>query len=106
MDQVLNAPIEGYGVDHPIAWTREGTYRGHDRGHAGVKDGGCSRPGLQRHHLILGNLGIWMIQPRVDQVDALAIRRTGSAGCNGEGAFRSLRRRKYVGGTPKNRWAR
>jgi hypothetical protein len=105
MYQVLDTTVQWNRVDDPIAWTGEGTHRGHDCGHAGVKDGGCSRPSLQRHHLILGNLGIWMIQTGVDQIDVLSICRLGSTGRDGEGTFGRLWRGKYVGGTPENRWA-
>ena len=73
--EVLRAAVERPRVQERRAARQEREAAGRDRGHARVEDGRAGRAALERHELILEDLGVRVREPRVDQVDVLVLGR-------------------------------
>src|SRR5258707_2775227 len=71
MHQMLTAAIERLGVDKRAALFEEGEQSREDRGHPGVEHCGGVRAFLERDQLLLEDLGVGVIEARIDQVGAV-----------------------------------
>ena len=98
VDQVLRAAVERQGLHEAPARPAERQEDGRDRRHARVEDGGRGRPALERHDLVLQDLGVRVRQAGVDQVDALVGVGPRLPEGDGEGALGRLGAVEDVGG--------
>lgn len=105
LDQVLRAAVDGDGVNDVLSGVRKGEKRGDDGGHAGVETQGRVRARFERDHARFQDLGIGVIEARVDQVGLLANIGLCASGDQIEGAFGRFRAGEDVSGTAENRGA-
>ena len=94
VDQVLRAAVERLRIDERAAALEEREHHGEDRGHPGIENRGRVGAALERHQLLLENLGVGMIEPRVDQIGTIVAERPDFSEHDSERALRRLRTRK------------
>src|ERR1017187_10141562 len=99
---MLRAAVNRDRINNALAGMYEGEQSRHDSGHAGIKyqRGMCSR--FERDHLILQDLGVRMIEARVNQVHLLIRRMLRASGHQVEGALGRFRAGKNVSRTAEH----
>ncbi len=99
MDQSRRPAIKGHRINNAGERAGEREESRHDRGHARIEDQRIGGTRLQRHQLVFQYFGIWMRDPRVNQICPF-IRFGGYVAMyDCKRPLRFLRGLKYVGGT-------
>ena len=88
--EVLGAAVERLGMQQGRALGQKREADGGDRRHARIEDRGRPGAALQRHELVLEDLGVRMGESRVDEVDVLLVLRLELAERDGEGPLGRL----------------
>lgn len=102
LDEGLSPSIDRDGIKDAIARSEYGQQGGHDGSHARVEDGGGLSTRLERQDLIFENLGVGVIESRIDEIDVLAGGALGSAAHDVESALGRFGTGEDVGGTAKD----
>src|SRR5712692_2980997 len=68
MNQVLSSAVKWLRIDQRGAALKKREHYGYYRGHPGIEHRGGVRAAFERHQLLLQNLSVGMIEPRINQI--------------------------------------
>src|ERR1035438_2317354 len=93
---MLRAAVNRDRINDALAGMYEGEQSRHDGGHAGIKNHRGMRSRFKRDHLILQDLGVRMIEARVNKAPLFVGRRLRASGHQVESALGRFRAGKNV----------